>query len=206
MTDDFPTNGDLPPKKRRKRNKTIKYVEVAPHSEAHATADDVCARCLRPLNFPFDKRIAHMIEIIAQGAFPHVASAAAGMTPEEYTAVLYSGIHDKTQRAIRQATARARATAESVLHDSMPDRWLRHGPGKAGANVLNPEEGWSEPVPAAHANARIKSITEENTNDFLAKLLTTLEPFPEARIAVAKMLNETIDPVKSTLAALPAPE
>ena len=87
-------------------------------------------------------------------------------------------------QAVKQAEAVARLQAEVAALKAKPLDWLRHGPGRPREN----RDGWT----AAARAERATEITEPELPWALVhELVTRLEPWPEARVAVAEWLMGT---------------
>jgi hypothetical protein len=90
-------------------------------------------------------------------------------------------------RSVRESAARARLKAEMEAYEADGRFWLRHGPGKETDRV----PGWSALVKAVF-------LTDGDLGDLSAspefqnavtKLLTGLDPMPEARALAAAALD-----------------
>jgi hypothetical protein len=79
-------------------------------------------------------------------------------------------------RAVRQAEATARLAAEMKTFKGQPLDWLKSGPGGWGRAAAEPRAVEPLLVPVLRA--------------FLARLLEALAPYPDARRAVARLVEE----------------
>jgi hypothetical protein len=96
---------------------------------------------------------------------------------------------------VRHAHGHARCMAEVALRSDDPKAWLLNGPGK-NSDAL---PGWSTPVkglPAADRDA-VNLLLDARVQALLSALLAALEPFPEARVAVAAALAEKAPPAQA---------
>jgi hypothetical protein len=129
---------------------------------------------------------------IRAGVYPHVASEAAGVGRELFDEAMrlgaQSGAHPEAQEfaeLIRQAIAQARMKAEMLMLAQDAGFWLKHGPGKAREDY----PGWTNPVKPSQEEEKGASVAASaEVLDLGAKILEALEPFAEARAAVAKVL------------------
>jgi hypothetical protein len=88
---------------------------------------------------------------------------------------------------IRQAAAAARMQAEIELKEKDPRFWLKHGLGRETPDY----PGWAGEVKPAdlvdpHA---LPAVDGPEWNRLCYRILTALEPFPEARLALADVLR-----------------
>jgi hypothetical protein len=142
---------------------------------------------------------AKITAFIRAGGFPHVAAEAAGVPRETFEKWLFIGnptgrkkgwkphkLYTPFWLAIMEAKATARLTAEIQALKNDPVAWLKSGPGKDQPN--NP--GWSSvtrPV-VNETNQQINVLLSPEMQGVFASLLQVLQPFPEARAAVARAL------------------
>lgn len=109
-----------------------------------------------------------------------------------FTAWLERGRTSKTGRcrrfhdAILQAQAQARLAAETRALQKNPLTWLKSGPGRETEST----PGWTTPgKPQFHDHHEpLNLLQHPETQELLATLLRLLQPFPEARSAVAQAL------------------
>ncbi len=131
---------------------------------------------------------------IRAGAFAQVAAAAAGVPPEVFADWLERGQRSGAREPYRsfaaevqQAIAQARVSAEmNVLHKA-PATWLRNGPGRESAE----QPGWTTTArPVSRRDSRSMNVLlDPGMQRVLTALLRVLEPYPEARAAVARALS-----------------
>jgi hypothetical protein len=155
---------------------------------------------MAPRQYKLTPEISRSITaFITAGAFPHIASEAAGIPAQVFEEWLARGsplnrrrgwkphkLYTPLWHTVMQATAQARLTAEvQALRDDAV-RWLMQGPGKERPNV----PGWSQTVrPASPQLGRDTGPTQApEMQELLALIIQALVPYPEARIAVARVL------------------
>src|SRR5258708_38158336 len=86
---------------------------------------------------------------------------------------------------VRRAEAQARLGAEVAALKDKPMDWLKAGPGKE----TTAKPGWSALAkPRAGALKDISPLLDPGVQAFLRVLLQALEPYPNARAAVAAVL------------------
>ena len=131
---------------------------------------------------------------ILSGGFPHIAAEAVGVPREVFHRWLLLARARRPRRkyrlfyeAVMQARAQVRLAAEgkALVKDALA--WLKFGPGK---DTVDPP-GWTNParaLPQEDAQAANLLLRQE-TQGLLATLLRVLQPFPEARAAVAEALD-----------------
>jgi hypothetical protein len=130
---------------------------------------------------------------IRAGTFLHVAAEAAGVPAEVFAGWLERGTRPGAREPyrsfvaqVRQAAAQARASAEMGILREKPETWLRNGPGRE--RPARP--GWTttaQPV-LAQDQRPTNLLLDPGMQRLLASLLRLLEPYPEARVAVAQSL------------------
>jgi hypothetical protein len=130
---------------------------------------------------------------IRAGVFAHVAAEAAGVPAELFADWLAKGKGPGAREPYRsfagvvaQARAQAQASAEmSVLHKA-PATWLRNGPGREIAG----RPGWTTTARAVPQQDQrsLNLLLDPGMQRLLTALLRVLEPYPEARAAVAGVL------------------
>jgi hypothetical protein len=132
---------------------------------------------------------------IRSGGFPQVAAEAAGVPRAVFERWLRRGQKGRGparyrafHAAVLQAQAQARLSAELAILSGKPLDWLRSGPGRATTD----SPGWTasvRPLPLARP-ADAPAALQPEVQALVATLLHLLEPYPEARAAVAAALNE----------------
>ncbi len=132
---------------------------------------------------------------IRAGGYPHVAAQAYGIPAERFLRWMRRVRQGKAPRRIRrliglvnEAAAQARLKAEINTCDSDPRFWLRHGPGKETRQA----PGWAalaKPCFGAADNETGSVLQSAEFRALLAAVLRALEPYPEARLAAAEVLE-----------------
>ena len=124
-----------------------------------------------------------IVAFLRAGGFPEVAAEAAGVPAARFADWMHrGGKPDEPRRyrefaaAVTQAQAQARLAAEVAVHAKKPLDWLKAGPGR---------QGWGRDVKPA---AGPPGMEQPWFRELLATMLAALEPFSEAREAVAKAL------------------
>jgi hypothetical protein len=132
-----------------------------------------------------------VVAAIRKGAFPHVAAEAAGVAGATFRRWMARGRRPEAPEPlrafvaeVRAARAWARLVAEVHVHDQEVLNWLRYGPGRD----REASRGWAaapRPLP------RLPSDRCYNAHflNLLSRLLGVLNPYPEARKALADFLN-----------------
>src|SRR5262249_24941643 len=132
---------------------------------------------------------------IRAGGFPHVAAVAAGVPREVFEAWMVMGGRQPARsngpyiafrKAVEQAMAQARLTAEIEVFKQDPVTWLKSGPGEETGT----DPGWTaqtKPV-VREGNRTINVLLTPEMQGVFAALLQVLAPYPEARVAVAEAL------------------
>jgi hypothetical protein len=125
-----------------------------------------------------------IVAFLRAGGFPEVAAEAAGVPAAQFANWMHRGRNPGEPRryrefvaAVTQALAQARLTAEVAALKAKPLEWLKAGPGR---------EGWGRD---AAPPARPPGLEHPEIRELLARLLAALEPFPEAREAVARAID-----------------
>jgi hypothetical protein len=145
--------------------------------------------CLTP-------EVEHLIlSYIRSGGYPWVAAESAGIPRQVFRQWLRQGskpqarlIYRRFRTSVIQARAQARLGAELETRKRDPRFWLTHGPGREKPNV----PGWTNPAPGRGPSKKGRS-RRILTKDFLRILdpvIQALAGFPEAREAVAKVLEK----------------
>jgi hypothetical protein len=133
-----------------------------------------------------------ILAYVRAGGYPHVAAEAAGIAREVFEEWLRQGEAGKPLKykqflaKLREAEAQARLAAETKTLKEKPMAWLKAGPGKE----TPAKPGWSALAkPHAGAVKETPLLSRSDVQSFLRALLRALEPFPEARAAVAAALE-----------------
>jgi transposase-like protein len=132
--------------------------------------------------------------MIRKGAYPHVAAQAVGVdraTFDRWMSTLTtkrgSRSHRKFAKAVTEAQAFARVTAEMAVFTDAPRQWLKEGPGKERAD----DPGWSTPaVPISTSTTQVNVLASPEWNGLWGVILGALANFPEARLALVEALGE----------------
>ena len=137
---------------------------------------------------PTAELTARVAAYIRGGAYPEVAAQAAGVPPGRLRRWLALGRKKEAGeavrafcQAVRQAEAVARLQAEVAALKAKPLDWLRHGPGRPRPD----REGWTA---AARAEPKAETPEPELPWELARQLVERLEPWPEARVAIAAWL------------------
>lgn len=140
-----------------------------------------------------------IVSYIRAGSYPEVAAEAAGIPADVFhdwlaraeqprAAARYRDFAD----AVRQARAHARLTAEVETRTNKPTDWLKSGPGRETAD----REGWTGPPRAITTSVPPSPLQSPEGQQVFAALLEALTPWPEARAAVAAVI-EKISPTSA---------
>jgi hypothetical protein len=136
-----------------------------------------------------------ILSYIRSGGYPWVAAESAGIPRAVFRQWLGRGaksqgrgIYRRFYVNILQARAQARLGAEVETRKRDPRFWLTHGPGREKPNL----PGWTNPSPGARsANKRREGkILRKEFLQMLDPILQALADFPEARHAVAQVLDK----------------
>ncbi len=128
------------------------------------------------------------------GAFPQVAAEAADVPGEVFAEWMRRGSQPRARgryrelvQEVRYAEAHARCMAEVALRQEDPKTWLLSGPGKGTTE----RPGWSGAVRGQlHADAYAGNpLLQAQTQALVALLMEVLQPYPEARAAIALALQ-----------------
>ncbi len=131
-----------------------------------------------------------IVAAVRAGAFDWVAAEANGVDRETFKLWMRIGTRTKKEpylsfvREVRSARAQARLSAEIEVRKDQPFSWLRFGPGRE----RDGEAGWTESTEVRHSG----TFTVAESPEWLrvaAALDLALEPYPEARLAVASALR-----------------
>jgi hypothetical protein len=145
---------------------------------------------------------AEIVAYIRAGGYPHVAAEAAGLPRDVFERWMQRGQRSAAppayrdfERAVREAEAQARLTAELQAAKNKPLDWLKAGPGKGSA--ANP--GWASPgkprdgaVAGLDKDALLRAWCE--MLDLIGQCVKQLAPYPEARAALAAWLKKLTPP------------
>ncbi len=149
------------------------------------------------MNKPPTTEISQTITSYLQaGGTPAIAAQAAGISEQTFNHWVAKGKTSRAPKAMKdfyhaveQAHAQARLRAEIAAFNDKPLEWLKSGPCKGeiewGKRSSGKKAG-AEPLPQLH------------TQPFLQLLLKVLEPFPEARKALASAMHAGAGPDKAT--------
>jgi hypothetical protein len=139
-----------------------------------------------------------ILAALRAGGFPHVAAEIAGVARETFDEWLTRGTgkrppvkYRRFANEVRTAIAQARLKAEMQVLAKDPRFWLKYGPGKETAD----RPGWSnavKPLPA-EKDAIAQILASPEWIRIYTFLLRFLEPFPEARAAVAHEFDRLMD-------------
>src|SRR5262245_49112038 len=132
-----------------------------------------------------------IIGAIRHGVYPWVAAAAAGVSRRQFQAWMRSkkGRYRQFAIEVRKAFGWARLQAEMMLYDTDPRSWLKSGPGRESPG----SPGWSRevsPLGLKDTRRRSRPLADPVWRELFKKMLDTLQPFPEARMALARLLQE----------------
>jgi hypothetical protein len=133
-----------------------------------------------------------LVAYVRAGGYRHIAAEAAGISRELLAEWLRrgeaarSGKYKEFVEKFRAAEAQARLAAEMNALKDKPMDWLKAGPGKETAS----EPGWSGLAkPRAGAAKETPLAERPEVQEWMRLILEALEPFPEARAAVAAALE-----------------
>jgi hypothetical protein len=149
-----------------------------------------------------------IVAYLRSGGFPEMAAEATGVPREVFWQWLAWGEKKRSRepfrtfaRDVRKAIAQGRLKAEIAVYKKDPKSWLMNGPGKETAET----PGWSSPVrPSSQKRAEDRAGLEQAK--LAAGLLQALAPFPEARVAAARVLSNKGKPKKRRAEAATSPE
>jgi hypothetical protein len=152
------------------------------------------------LRFTITEELIHEIGLRVQsGAYPHVAAEDVGIPAEMFQVWMERGTRPDARdpyralaERVRQARAHARVQAEVEMRRTDPKAWLLNGPGKGTPD----EPGWSAPVKAqvTREGRTVNVLLDPQMQSLYAAILQVLTPFPEARAAIAAVLEEKTPP------------
>lgn len=134
---------------------------------------------------------------ILGGAFPHVASEAAGVPSDLFDLWMKWGEGKRGKKqyklfriAVLKAKAEARCAAEFEAFKRDPIAWLKNGPGKESEE----SRGWTIPVKPliVNDNRSVNITSSPELQHLMAKILGVLDP--ESRARVAQVLSQKVIP------------
>ena len=164
-----------------------------------------------------------IVALVRAGGFPHVVAVAAGVPVRVFEYWLRCGRAKKPQplyrdllEQVEQAQAQARLVAETQALRKAPLSWLRYGPGRQTGRL----PGWTDAVKPPKAERHAFASSVRRTQELVSTMLEALEPFPEARAALAQALDPIdwlkedagmnpdvpADEAQAALAGVPHPE
>jgi len=130
-----------------------------------------------------------IVAAIRAGAYDWVAAEANCIDRETFKAWMRRGERERVEpylsfsADVRAARAQARTTAEIEVRRDQPFNWLRFGPGRERDEA----PGWTESKQVTHRGS-VDVIHSTEWTRIAGTIEKALEPFPEARLAVAKAL------------------
>ncbi len=147
----------------------------------------------RPTLFTPERHRA-IVAAIRAGSFAWVAAEANGISQTTLKAWMRKGERARREPyrtfalEVRQARAQARLSAELEVRRAEPFAWLRFGPGRE-----RPEEpGWTESKEVKHSGT-FDVIHSVEWTRLASAIQAALEPYPDARLAVAEALEKAED-------------
>ncbi len=149
-----------------------------------------------------------IVAAVRAGSFDWIAAEASGIS--KATLKRWMRLGETTRREpyrtfatdVRQARAQARLSAELEVRRNEPFAWLRFGPGRERPD----EPGWTETREVKHSGT-FDVIHSTEWGQIATAIQDALEPYPEARLALANALEKIETPEDgAALAELPAPE
>lgn len=149
-----------------------------------------------------------IVAAIRAGAYDWIAAQANGVDKQTFCTWMRRGERERIQPYLKfredvlTARAQARLSAEIEVRKDQPFNWLRFGPGREREDA----PGWTETKEVKHSGS-FAVVQSEEWLRIAAALDLALEPFPEARLAVARTLQglqtAEAEAVGATLAELP---
>lgn len=135
---------------------------------------------------------AQIAGFVRAGGYPEVAAEAAGVPRDLFVRWMERGRARNAREpyrsfasAVGQALAQARLRAEIEARQKVPRFWLASGPGRERSDT----PGWTSQVkPRPEDGADPLGRAEALIARYTQVVMTALEPFPEARAAVADAL------------------
>jgi hypothetical protein len=142
---------------------------------------------------PSPELLKEIVAYIRAGAYPHVAAQAAGLSQTQFTQWMQrgeragsKGSHADFAKAIRQAEAQARITAEMEIRQNKPLDWLRNGPGRHSMQNV----GWTGNVRGtSQAETAGDLLDSPAMQETISTILRALEDHPEAKRAIEQALT-----------------
>ncbi len=137
---------------------------------------------------------AAILTYIQDGAYPHIAGQAAGLTEAEFERWMERGQRKGKEHAryrtfrsrVIQAQATARVIAELKVFEKDPEKWLRSGPGKEA----DARKGWTGTVrPKFEGKLNINILESQEGSALIQTILSALSDHPEARLAAARAIK-----------------
>ncbi len=109
-----------------------------------------------------------LLYAIENGAFPHIAASAIGITPALFRSWLHKGsasthssVYRKLYLDVTQALGKARLVAEVSVAQTDPRYYLTHGPGRPTST----DPGWSpSPIPTEHLPSPLPHSSDSHTS------------------------------------------
>jgi len=146
--------------------------------------------------YPLTPKVQEAIcAFLRSGAFPHIAAEAAGIPRDVFAGWIRKASQPRARKVYRdfqleviQAMAQARITAEMKAFKDAPLAWLTRGPGRE----TEEGKGWTVSVKPSPKAAK----DDVDVLGLMARLLQLLAPFPDARKAVAGMLQGNMPAVE----------
>jgi hypothetical protein len=141
-------------------------------------------------SFLTPERHRAIVAAIRAGAYDWVAAQANGIDPDTFRSWVRRGDRARDEpflsfvTDVRTARAQARLAAEIEVRKDEPFNWLRFGPGRERPG----EDGWTESKEIRHSGSFDILYSEEWTLITVA-IEAALEPYPEARQAVAEAMK-----------------
>jgi hypothetical protein len=151
-----------------------------------------------------------IVAAIRAGAYDWIAAQANGVDRQTFLNWMRRGERERINPYLNfridvlTARAQARLSAEIEVRKDQPFNWLRFGPGREREDA----PGWTETKEVKHSGG-FAVVQSDEWLRIAAALDLALEPYPEARLAVARTLqglqSAEAETVGTTLAELPRP-
>lgn len=131
-----------------------------------------------------------IVAAIRAGAYDWIAAQANGVDKNTFMAWMRRGEREQIEpflsfrNDVLAARAQARLSAEIEVRRDSPFNWLRFGPGREREN----EAGWTESKEVKHSGS-VAVIQSEEWLRIATVLDLALQPYPDARLAVARALQ-----------------
>ena len=149
-----------------------------------------------------------IVAAIRAGAYDWIAAQANGVDRQTFLNWMRRGERERINPYLNfridvlTARAQARLSAEIEVRKDQPFNWLRFGPGREREDA----PGWTETKEVKHSGG-LAVVQSDEWLRIAAALDLALEPYPDARLAVARTLQglqaAEAETVGSTLAELP---